>query len=153
MRCPYCKSDNDKVIDTCPSEDGHIIRRRRECVECKRRWTTHERLEETPIRVVKKSGQRVPFDPAKIRAGLNRALEKRPVSSEEIEKLADNIESQLMDRHNRDVESREIGALVMEGLRGLDDVAYVRFASVYREFKAVDEFVAEIRSISEGAGS
>ena len=146
MRCPYCKKDNDRVIDTRTSDDGGVIRRRREC-HCGRRFTTHERLEELPLRVVKKNGQRQPFRREKVLAGVQRAIEKRPVPPEMAETLVDEVERELLDRGEREVASRVIGELVMEKLRTLDDVAYVRFASVYREFQAIDEFVREIQAI------
>jgi transcriptional repressor NrdR len=150
MRCPYCKEDQARVIDTRPSQNGHAIRRRRECLVCKRRFTTHERLEELPLRVVKKNGQRVPFDREKIVAGVMKSLEKRPVSIQQAQEMVDRIESEILERPEREIASAEIGELVMRHLRELDDVAYVRFASVYREFKAVDEFLKEIHSISQG---
>lgn len=147
MRCPFCKQDSDKVIDTRPSEDGSVIRRRRECLACSRRFTTHERLEEMPVRVIKKSGRREPFDQAKIMAGVTRALEKRPVSVEQAEKLVADIEREVLDKAEREISTSDIGELVMKRLLELDEVAYVRFASVYREYQALEEFVKEIRSI------
>ena len=146
MRCPYCKKDSDRVIDTRTSDDGSVIRRRRVCL-CGRRFTTHERLEELPLRVVKKSGQRQPFRREKVLAGVQRAIEKRPVPPERAEALVDEVERELLDRGEREVPSRVIGELVVTKMRSLDDVAYVRFASVYREFQAVDEFVKEIQTI------
>lgn len=150
MRCPFCRKDNDKVVDTRPGEDGRVIRRRRECLECGRRFTTHERVEEIPLRVVKKSGEREPFSRENILKGVIRALEKRPVSMDQIDHLVDEIEREILDGNEREVPVNLIGELVMEKLRGLDAVAYVRFASVYREFKAVDEFVREIDTIEKG---
>lgn len=147
MRCPFCKKDNDKVIDTRPSEDGGAIRRRRECLHCSKRFTTHERLEEMPVRVIKKSGRREPFDRAKILGGVLRAVEKRSISLENVEKLVDEIEREVLEASDREISSRDIGNLVMAKLRGMDEVAYVRFASVYREYRAVDEFIQEIRDI------
>ncbi len=148
MRCPFCKLDRDRVIDTRPSEDGHVTRRRRECLECGRRYTTHERLEDLPLRIVKKNGQRAPFNREKLLGGILRSLEKRPVSQQQAEALADEIERELLEKPEREVPSHEIGGMVMEKLRGVDKVAYVRFASVYREFKTVDEFLKEIKTIS-----
>ncbi|MCC8180269.1 MAG: transcriptional regulator NrdR [Planctomycetes bacterium] len=148
MRCPYCKKDNDKVIDTRPSEDGATIRRRRECIDCGKRFTTHERLEEMPVRVVKKTGRREPFDRAKVQIGLQRAVEKRSISMQTVESLVDAIEREVMDRPDREIPSREIGEMVMTKLRKLDEVAYVRFASVYREYQKLDEFINEIRTIN-----
>ncbi len=151
MRCPFCKKDNDKVIDTRPSEDGSTIRRRRECLECNKRFTTHERLEEMPIRVVKKNGRREPFDRNKIMNGITRAVEKRSISLEEVEKLVASIERQVLDQNDREIATRDIGEMVMARLRAMDEVAYVRFASVYREYAKLEEFVKEIRSIAPAA--
>ena len=154
MRCPFCKKDNDKVIDTRPSEDGSTIRRRRECLECSKRFTTHERLEEMPVRVVKKNGRREPFDRAKILGGVLRAVEKRSISLETVEKLVESIEREVLDQSEREISTRDIGELVMGRLRGMDEVAYVRFASVYREYQALEEFIKEIRTINPaGNGS
>ncbi len=158
MRCPFCKKDNDKVIDTRPSEDGSTIRRRRECIDCGKRFTTHERLEEMPIRVVKKNGRREPFDRDKIMNGIVRAVEKRSISLEEVEKLVASIERSVLDQNDREISTRDIGELVMARLRAMDEVAYVRFASVYREYSKLEEFVKEIRSIApavngSGAGN
>lgn len=147
MRCPFCKVDNDRVIDTRPSEDGGVIRRRRECLQCNKRFTTHERLEEMPVRVIKKSGRREPFDRSKILGGVVRAVEKRSISTDAVEKLVDEIERQVM-ASDKEIASRSIGELVMMKLRAMDEVAYVRFASVYREYQAVDEFIKEIREIT-----
>ena len=146
MRCPYCKKDNDRVIDTRTSDDGSVIRRRRVC-HCGRRFTTHERLEELPLRVVKKNGQRQPFRREKVLAGVQRAIGKRDIPAERAEALVDEVERELLDLGGREVASRTIGELVTAKMRALDDVAYVRFASVYREFQAVDEFVKEIQTI------
>lgn len=148
MRCPFCKKDNDRVIDTRPSEDGGAIRRRRECMDCMKRFTTHERLEEMPVRVIKKSGRREPFDRVKILGGVMRAVEKRSISVETVEALVGDIEREVLESADREIASRDIGELVMEKLRKMDEVAYVRFASVYREYQAVDEFIKEIRDIN-----
>jgi transcriptional repressor NrdR len=137
-------------VDTRPSEDGTVVRRRRHCTACDRRFTTHERLEELPLRVIKKNGERVPFSRDKLLAGVMRALEKRPVAIDQIHAMVDELERELLDRGEREVESAVIGELLMARLRDLDEVAYVRFASVYREFKAVDEFVREIDTIERG---
>jgi len=150
MRCPYCKKDNDRVLDTRTADDGGVIRRRRVC-HCGRRFTTHERLEELPLRVVKKNGQRQPFRREKVLAGVQRAIEKRPIPAERAVSLVDDVERELLDRGDREVPSRTIGELVAAKMRVLDDVAYVRFASVYREFQAVDEFVKEIQTIRSEA--
>ncbi len=152
MRCPFCKKDNDKVIDTRPSEDGSAIRRRRECLGCGKRFTTHERLEEMPVRVIKKNGRREPFDRAKILSGVMRAVEKRSISLEETEQLVDSIEREVLERADREIATRDIGELVMERLRARDEVAYVRFASVYREYQALEEFIQEISTITPAGG-
>ena len=148
MRCPFCKMDNDRVIDTRPSEDGSVIRRRRECMNCTRRFTTHERLEEMPVRVVKKGGRREPFDRDKILVGVRRAVEKRPVSLEQVEEIVTSLERQILDQTEREIPTRAIGEMVMKKLGEIDEVAYVRFASVYREYQAVDEFIKEITSMN-----
>ncbi|MCC8191327.1 MAG: transcriptional regulator NrdR [Planctomycetes bacterium] len=148
MRCPFCKHDNDKVIDTRPSEDGSAIRRRRECLQCAKRFTPHERLEEMPVRVVKKNGRREPFDRAKILTGVMRAVEKRSISIDTVESLVEAIERQVLDQADREIDTRVIGELVMARLRAVDEVAYVRFASVYREYQALEEFIKEIRTIN-----
>ena len=148
MRCPFCKQDNDKVIDTRPSDDGFAIRRRRECLACNKRFTTHERLEEMPVRVIKKSGRREPFDRTKILGGIVRAVEKRSISLETVEILVDAIEREILNQTDREISTRDIGELVMSHLRAMDEVAYVRFASVYREYRALEEFIKEIRSIT-----
>ncbi|MAW59437.1 MAG: transcriptional regulator NrdR [Planctomycetes bacterium] len=150
MRCPYCKADNGRVIDSRSSADGFSIRRRRECLDCGRRFTTYERMEETPLRVVKKDGSRVPFDRSQILKGLLKACEKRPVSLEDLEQITTRIERALTEMFDREVGSKYIGQLVMDELKGLDQVAYVRFASVYREFKDVEQFVEELRPFLEG---
>ncbi len=145
MRCPFCREDHDKVVDSRSSGEGSIIRRRRECLECGRRFTTYERIETLPLRVIKKSGHRVEFDRSKIMNGLIRACEKRPVSTDTIETVVLEIENEIYAHHDKEVTSRHIGQLVMKKLRALDKVAYVRFASVYREFEDVSEFVEEVR--------
>ena len=149
MRCPYCKADNDRVIDSRTSSDGFSIRRRRECLECERRYTTKERTESAPLRVVKKDGSRVGFDRQNIRKGLLRALEKRPVSSEQIDGLVERVERKCLEAFDKEVPSKVIGNLIMQELRQLDQVAYVRFASVYREFKDVAQFLEELKPMLE----
>lgn len=146
MRCPFCKVDKDKVVDSRSSGEGAVVRRRRECLNCGRRFTTYERVEETPLRVVKKDGSRVPFDREKILVGIRKACEKRPVSAEQIEYAVARIEDQINKNYDREVPSTDIGEMVMEALKRLDTVAYVRFASVYREFKDPEDFVAAIRA-------
>lgn len=147
MRCPFCAASEDKVIDSRASNDQMVIRRRRECTACKRRFTTYERIEEVPFRVVKKDGTRVPFDRQRILHGMLRACEKRPVSTETLEEITARVESRINEMFDSEVSSRFIGNLVMEELRQVDQVAYVRFASVYREFKDINEFLAELKSI------
>ncbi|PIE21908.1 MAG: transcriptional regulator NrdR [Planctomycetota bacterium] len=149
MRCPYCKADNDRVVDSRASADGFTIRRRRLCNSCDRRFTTYEKVEQAQMRVVKKDGTRVPFDRSKILSGIFRACEKRPVSKQEIEDCVDRIERQCADAFDKEVPSSMIGNLVMHELRELDQVAYVRFASVYREFKDVGQFLDELRPMLE----
>src|SRR5208337_1604977 len=145
MRCPYCREDHDKVVDSRASGDAATIRRRRECLACGRRFTTYEKIEVHPIRVIKKDGRRVEFDRDKILGGIIRACQKRPISTETIERVVSEIEQEVYSHFDKEVSSRHIGQLVMKKLRALDQVAYVRFASVYREFKAVSDFVAEVK--------
>jgi transcriptional repressor NrdR len=147
MKCPYCREDNDKVIDTSAIESGAIIRRRRECLACERRFTTYERIEQHPLKVVKKDGRRVPFDRDRIRIGLEKACEKRDVSAQVIDQLVSDIENDVYQNMEREVPSEYIGELVMKKLRQLDPVAYVRFASVYREFKDASDFVEEVEPL------
>ncbi len=147
MRCPFCNTDNDRVIDSRASADGLSIRRRRECLECNRRFTTYERMEETPLRVVKKDGSRVPFDRGQMLKGMLKACEKRPVAIEDLERITSDIERRLTEMFEREVSSKYIGQLVMEELKKLDQVAYVRFASVYREFKDVQQFLDELKPL------
>jgi transcriptional repressor NrdR len=147
LRCPYCKANNDRVIDSRTSGEADAIRRRRECLECKGRFTTYERVGEMPLRVVKKDGTRVSFDREKILSGMLVACQKRPVSTETLEQIASRIESQLHEMFDKEVASKYIGHLVMEALREVDHVAYVRFASVYREFKDVNQFLDELKPL------
>lgn len=144
MLCPYCKQAESKVIDSRSSEDGAVIRRRRECSACTRRFTTYERVEERPLLVIKKGGNREQFDRNKILNGITRACEKRPVSSESIEAIVNSIEADLRDNNDREVSSMVIGEMVMNQLRSLDEVAYVRFASVYRQFTDLNSFINTI---------
>ncbi|MCL2118512.1 MAG: transcriptional regulator NrdR [Planctomycetaceae bacterium] len=144
MKCPFCHDDNDKVVDTRAVEDGMVIRRRRLCCHCKRRFTTHERVETTTVRVVKRDQTRVLFDPLKIRQGVERACWKRPITSEQLTELVTGIASEIDAAYETEVSSREIGRIVMERLRTLDSVAYVRFASVYLEFQDVRDFANEL---------
>lgn len=152
MLCPFCRHGETKVIDSRTSDD-HSIRRRRECLECGRRFTTYETIEEFPLKVIKKDGTRVPYDRDKIRAGLEKACYKRPISAGSLESLVAGIETDLHNNFDREVPSRYIGERVMEALRDLDHVAFVRFASVYREFKDVNDFVEELQPILRGEAS
>jgi transcriptional repressor NrdR len=149
MRCPFCRSDNDRVIDSRASQDGFAIRRRRECLSCKRRYTTYERIEELNVKVVKKDGVRVPFDRNKIKRGLEKACWKRPVSDDQIEAIVTAVENDMYTNFDAEVESQYLGELVMQHLRKLDQVAYVRFASVYREFQDAHDFVEELEPMLE----
>ncbi len=145
MNCPFCKEDRDRVVDSRASADGFAIRRRRECLACGRRYTTYERIEESPMRVVKKDGAREPFERRKVLAGLMKATEKRPVSIDTLDEVVSRLERQMTEQFDREVTSEVIGGMVMDELKKLDQVAYVRFASVYRDFKDVEEFLDEIR--------
>ncbi|MFH1856193.1 MAG: transcriptional regulator NrdR [Candidatus Omnitrophota bacterium] len=147
MNCPYCGWQEDKVVDSRSSQEGDSIRRRRECLKCQRRFTTYEHIEHTPLMVIKKDGRRAVFDKKKILSGVIRACEKRPVGMDKIEAMADDIERHLQKNYDKEVRSTEIGGLVMEKLRGLDEVAYVRFASVYREFKDLSQFMKELKQL------
>lgn len=145
MRCPFCHVDHDRVIDSRSSDEGATIRRRRECLDCKRRYTTYERVEESALKVVKKDGVREPFQREKIRAGLAKACWKRPISDQQMESILTAVENDVYMNFDREVDSRHLGERVMEYLGKLDQVAYVRFASVYREFTDVKDFVEELR--------
>jgi transcriptional repressor NrdR len=148
MRCPFCQQDDDRVLDSRATDDGTAIRRRRQCGACNRRYTTYERVEgDETLRVVKRDGRVQSYDRRKILTGMTVACEKRPVSSDELEAAANRIHQRLLAEGEREVPSRRIGDLVMEELHRLDQVAYVRFASVYRQFKDIDEFVAEVRKV------
>lgn len=147
MRCPFCRAADTRVVDSRLLKEGAVIRRRRHCDTCKRRCTTYEQVDELLPMVVKKDDRREPFDRAKIVSGLKRACEKRPVSMETIEAVADRIERQLQERGDKEVSSRVVGEAVMRELQALDAVAYVRFASVYREFKDVHEFMRELEEL------
>lgn len=144
MKCPFCHQDNDRVIDSRASEDGQAIRRRRECLNCGRRFTTYERVE-GGLKVIKKDGVREPFDRMKIKRGLEKACWKRPVSDSQLEAIVSAVQEHVENNYDVEVESGVIGELVMEHLRRLDQVAYVRFASVYRQFQDVRDFVKELR--------
>ena len=147
MKCPFCGHEEDKVIDSREATDGAAIRRRRECLKCKRRYTTYERLEETPLLVVKRDGRREPFDRKKIIGGVLKACEKRPIPLERIEALVGELEREIAQEFDREVPAEEVGERVMRRLHELDEVAYVRFASVYRSFKDINQFMKELREL------
>lgn len=147
MRCPFCGNEDTRVIDSRPADDGQSIRRRRQCDNCDKRFTTYEKVESIPMVVVKKDDTRVPYDRTKLEAGIMRACHKRPVSVEQITNMVDEIESVIFNSDSREVSTSIIGELIMEKLQKIDQVAYVRFASVYREFKDVDTFMSELQKI------
>ena len=149
MRCPFCSHPESKVIDSRPAEEGANIRRRRECLACKKRFTTYETMECLPLVVVKKDGSRQSFDRNKVMAGLIRACEKRPVPYSTLESMVSEIEQVLQNKMEREISSAEIGELVMERLKQIDDVSYVRFASVYRQFKDINTFISELSKLLE----
>lgn len=150
MKCPFCENEETKVVDTRPTDEGHTIRRRRECINCGKRFTTYEKIENIQLIVVKKDKTREVFDRTKILNGIIRACEKRPVSLKEIERITDNIEKKLQNSLENEITSDRIGELVMEELKNLDDVAYVRFASVYRQFKDINTFMDELKKLING---
>jgi transcriptional repressor NrdR len=147
MKCPYCAHLGDKVVDSRESREGEVIRRRRECLECGRRFTSYERIDEIPYMVVKKDGRRERFDRQKLVAGLLKACEKRPVRVSALETVADTVEAALQEKPEREMSTEEIGAFVMSALKQLDKVAFVRFASVYRNFRDLDEFRSELNDL------
>jgi transcriptional repressor NrdR len=147
MKCPFCGHQEDKVMDSRPSKGGSAIRRRRECLKCEKRFTTYEQIEEILPMVVKRDGRREPFDRLKIVSGIRKAVEKRPVSSERIESLVDDIENNLMERAAKEINSTEVGEMVVRRLQDLDDVAYVRFASVYLQFNNIDAFLDVVKKL------
>ncbi len=147
MRCPYCDHVGDKVVDSRESKEGESIRRRRECLNCGKRFTSYERIEQIPHMVVKKDGTRERFDRDKLLRGLHKACEKRPPSAAALDAIADRVETMLQERPEREISSGDIGAFVMQELRKLDDVAYVRFASVYKNFRDIGEFVEELKGL------
>ncbi len=152
MKCPYCGHLGDKVVDSRESKEGEVIRRRRECLECGRRFTSYERIDEIPYMVVRKDGSRERFERQKLIAGMLKACEKRPVGVSALEKVADRIEATLQERPEKEIATQEIGRLVMNALKDLDEVAYVRFASVYRNFRDISEFrkqLEELLDVSE----
>jgi len=147
MKCPYCGEVDNKVIDSRPGKDGDAIRRRRECIVCGRRFTTYEHVEEMPVMIVKKDGRREVFNSEKVRSGLKRACEKRNISINVLEQFIDDLEHDLKETGEKEISSSIIGEKIMAKLHEIDDVAYVRFASVYREFKDVNDFVSELKSL------
>lgn len=149
MKCPFCGNLDSKVMDSRPIEEGSIIRRRRECPLCKKRFTTYERVDELPITVIKKNGNREVFDPHKITNGLRKACEKRPITTEALQNIAYEIEKDLKNSMVQEVESQKIGEMVMKKLKKMDEVAYVRFASVYRQFKDIDSYIDEIKKLKD----
>ena len=149
MRCPFCNQDNSKVVDSRPVEDTNSIRRRRMCESCGKRFTTYEKVETIPLSVIKKDQTREQYDRAKIQDGILRACYKRPIPVEKIEAMMDSIEGQIFDSADREISSTRIGEIVMENLKNMDAVAYVRFASVYREFKDVSTFMDELKKFME----
>ena len=147
MKCPFCAHLGDKVVDSRESKEGEVIRRRRECLDCGRRFTSYERIDEIPYMVIKKDGTRERFERQKLIGGLLKAVEKRPVSVSAVEGVADKVEATLQDRPEKEMSTDEIGRLVMDELRRLDKVAYVRFASVYRHFRDINEFAEELKQL------
>ena len=149
MRCPYCAHPLSKVVDSRPSDEGASIRRRRECLACHKRFTTYETMESLPLMVIKKDGSRQSFDKSKLLNGMIRACEKRPVAFSTLDEIANEIEQSLQNDMDREIPSAKIGELVMDRLKGVDEVAYVRFASVYRQFKDISTFMAELSKLLE----
>ena len=147
MKCPFCGAIEDKVVDSRESREGDVIRRRRECLKCERRFTSYERVDEIPYMVIKKDGRREPFDRQKIMAGLLKACEKRPVSPSKLEAIVNSVEKYVQESRDRERSTQKIGEVIMRKLRELDKVAYVRFASVYLEFKDVSEFMSELKAL------
>lgn len=153
MRCPYCREDSDRVIDSRPVEEGTGVRRRRECSHCSRRYTTYEFLEPSLLMVIKRDGSRQAFAREKLLRGISIACEKRPVSAQQIEAIVDDVEAEVRDMHKTEVSSEVLGNLVMKRLKDIDQVAYIRFASVYRQYKDIEEFIQEVRAIApDGEG-
>ena len=152
LKCPFCQCENDRVIDTRTTQDGFAIWRRRQCLACKRRYTTYERIERTSVKIVKKDGARELFDPGKIKRGLEKACWKRPVSDAQLDAIIAAVENELEANFDSEVESRHVGELVMQHLRELDQVAFVRFASVYRQFQDVHDFVSELKPMLDESG-
>ncbi len=147
MKCPYCRAEDDKVVDSRSSNEGSVVRRRRECGKCKRRYTTYERVEATPLFVIKKDQRRELYDRAKVLAGIHRACEKRPVPAQVQDGIINELEKMLEEKYDKEVPSSAIGEFVMEQLARIDQVAYVRFASVYRQFKDINHFMKELKDL------
>lgn len=152
MRCPFCNHNKDRVLDSREKSDGLVVRRRRECMICNKRFTTYERIEKIPYMVVKKDKRREPFDRRKILAGMVKACEKRPVSMEILEQIVDDIEQEITDRVGKEIKGSEIGEKVIKKLFELDEIAYVRFASVYRQFKDINQFMNELKDLLDQKG-
>jgi transcriptional repressor NrdR len=150
VKCPFCGHLEDKVVDSREGREGEVIRRRRECLECARRFTSYERIDEIPYMVVKKDGTRERFERQKLIAGMLKACEKRPVSVAALEAVADRVEATLQERNDKEISTEEVGAFVMDELKTLDKVAYVRFASVYRHFRDIGEFMTELKGLLDG---
>ena len=147
MKCMYCGCEDSKVIDSRSADEGRTIRRRRECVQCGKRFTTYETIEDTPVLVVKSGGTRQSYDPQKVKSGIIKSCEKRPVSMEKIDKLVEDITKSVYNSMEQEISSKQIGEMVMEGLKNLDEVAYVRYASVYRSFTDIDSFMQELQKM------
>ena len=147
MKCPFCSSDEDKVIDSRSSNEGKSVRRRRECLKCDKRFTTYEYVEEIPLMVIKKDGRREAFDRNKIIGGIMKACEKRPISVEKVDAIVDRVEKEMQKSFDKEVKAQALGELVMDHLHKIDEVAYVRFASVYRQFKDINQFMRELKDL------
>jgi transcriptional repressor NrdR len=147
MKCPFCGLEKDRVVDSRPSQDGRSVRRRRECESCGKRFTTYEYIEEVPLTVIKNDGRREPFDRQKLQRGIELACKKRPISAEKIASMVDEIEEELQSLSKTEITSKQVGETVMKRLKELDEVAYVRFASVYHKFKDINEFMNELKNL------
>lgn len=153
MNCPFCNHYDSKVVDSRPTEEGQAIRRRRECMACSKRFTTYEKIEQIPLMVVKKSGNREAFNSNKVMNGILKACEKRPVSLNDIEKIVDDVEKEVYNSMEKEITTELIGELIIERIKRLDEVAYVRFASVYREFKDINTFIGELKKLLDEKGN
>jgi len=147
MKCPFCGQEKDRVVDSRPSQDGRSVRRRRECESCGKRFTTYEYIEEVPLTVIKNDGRREPFNRQKLQTGIELACKKRPISAEKITSMVDEIEEELQSLSKTEITSKQVGETVMKKLKDLDEVAYVRFASVYHKFKDINEFMNELKNL------